>query len=36
VHPLAGSSVAVAVGLTGALWAGLAVTLAVIRAFAAI
>src|SRR4051794_1301351 len=36
VHPLAGSAVAVAVGLAGALWAGSAVTLAVIRAFAAI
>jgi membrane protein len=35
-HPLAGSGVAVAVGLAGALWAGLAVTLAVIRAFVAI
>jgi YihY family inner membrane protein len=36
LHPLAGSGVAVAVGLAGALWAGLAVTLAVIRAFATI
>jgi YihY family inner membrane protein len=36
VHPLAGSGVAVAVGLAGALWAGSAVTVAVIRAFASI
>jgi membrane protein len=36
VHPLAGSGVALAVGLTGTLWAGLAVSLAVSRAFAAI
>src|SRR5215207_658023 len=36
VHPLAGSRVAVAIGLAGAVWAGLGVTLAVIRAFASI
>jgi len=36
VHPLAGSGVALAVGLAATLWAGLAVTLAVSRAFAAI
>src|SRR4051794_22441281 len=36
VHPLAGSGVALAVGLAGAVWAGLAVTLAAVRAFSAI
>jgi YihY family inner membrane protein len=36
VQPLQGSGVALAVGLAGALWAGLAVTLALGRAFAAI
>jgi membrane protein len=36
VHPLSGSGVALAVGVAGALWAGLAVTVAVSRAFAAI
>ena len=34
VHPLTGSGVALAVGLAGALWAGLGVTLALGRAFA--
>jgi membrane protein len=34
VHPLTGSGVALAVGLVGALWAGLGVTLALGRAFA--
>src|SRR6476660_8399702 len=34
VHPLAGNGVALAIGLIGALWAGLAVTLAMQRAFA--
>jgi membrane protein len=33
VHPLAGNGVALAIGLIGALWAGLAVTLAMQRAF---
>src|SRR5256885_7692169 len=36
VHPLAGSGVALVVGLGGALWAGLGVTLALGRAFAEI
>jgi membrane protein len=36
VQPLTGSSVALAVGLAGALWAGLGVTLALGRAFAEI
>jgi YihY family inner membrane protein len=36
VHPLTGSGVALAVGLLGALWAGLGVTLALGRAFAEI
>ncbi len=36
VEPLEGSAIALAVGLTGALWAGLGVTLALGRAFAAI
>src|SRR3954464_6147643 len=36
VHPLAGSGVALAVGVAGTLWAGLAVSLAVSRAFTAI
>jgi len=36
VQPLSGSGVALAVGLIGALWAGLGVTLALGRAFAAI
>ena len=34
VHPIAGSGVALAVGLIGALWAGLGVTVALGRAFA--
>jgi membrane protein len=34
IHPLAGSGIGLAVGLVGALWAGLAVTLALGRAFA--
>ena len=34
VHPLEGSGIALAVGLAGALWAGLGVTLALGRAFA--
>ena len=33
VHPLAGSGIALALGLAGALWAGLGVTLALGRAF---
>jgi YihY family inner membrane protein len=36
VHPLEGSGIALAVGLAGALWAGLGVTLALGRAFAEI
>ena len=36
VHPLTGSGVALAVGLVGALWAGLGVTVALGRAFAEI
>jgi YihY family inner membrane protein len=36
VHPLTGSGVALAVGIAGALWAGLGVTLALGRAFAEI
>jgi YihY family inner membrane protein len=36
VQPLSGSGIALAVGLIGALWAGLGVTLALGRAFAAI
>ena len=36
VHPIAGSGVALAVGLIGALWAGLGVTVALGRAFAEI
>jgi YihY family inner membrane protein len=36
IHPLAGSGVALAVGLAGTLWAGLAVSLAVSGAFTAI
>ena len=36
VEPLEGSAIALAVGLAGALWAGLGVTLALGRAFAAI
>ena len=36
VQPLTGSSVALAVGLAGALWAGLGVTLALGRAFEAV
>jgi membrane protein len=36
VQPLQGSGVALAVGLTGALWAGLGVTLALTRSFAEI
>ena len=36
VHPLSGSGVALAAGLGGTLWAGLAVTVAVGRAFATI
>jgi membrane protein len=36
VHPLTGSGIALAVGLVGALWAGLGVTLALGRAFAEI
>ena len=36
VHPLAGSVTALAVGLAGALWAGLGVTVALGRAFAVI
>ena len=34
VHPIAGSGVALAIGLIGALWAGLGVTVALGRAFA--
>ena len=36
VHPLAGSGVALAAGLAGTLWAGLAVSLAISHAFTAI
>ena len=36
VHPLTGSGIALAVGLAGALWAGLGVTVALDRAFAEI
>jgi YihY family inner membrane protein len=36
VHPLEGSGIALAIGLAGALWAGLGVTLALGRAFAEI
>ena len=36
VHPLEGSGIALAIGLVGALWAGLAVTLALGRSFAEI
>jgi membrane protein len=36
VHPLTGSGVALAIGLVGALWAGLGVTVALDRAFAEI
>jgi YihY family inner membrane protein len=36
VHPLEGSGVALAIGLAGALWAGLGVTLALGRSFAVI
>jgi YihY family inner membrane protein len=36
VHPLTGSGIALAVGIAGALWAGLGVTLALGRAFAEI
>jgi membrane protein len=36
VHPLAGSGIALAVGLAGAVWASLGVTLAIGRAFAEI
>src|SRR4051794_24641743 len=36
VHPIAGSGVALAIGLIGALWAGLGVTVALGRAFAEI
>ena len=36
VQPLTGNGLALAIGLLGALWAGLGVTLALSRAFAAI
>jgi membrane protein len=36
VHPLEGSGIALAIGLAGALWAGLGVTLALARSFAEI